>query len=110
LSLGYFDQRAPVPTSVPRLARPRAEAGRLAWSCSAGCGVVVLGFWTGAQLPETVVVVGLVLYGYASGAWITLKAPSKGASIPTREVGMSVETLWPTVGVSLLVGPVACDS
>jgi hypothetical protein len=90
--------------------RPRAEAGRLAWSCSAGCGVVVLGFWTGAQLPETVVVVGLVLYGYASGAWITLKAPSKGASIPTREVGMSVETLWPTVGVSLLVGPVACDS
>jgi hypothetical protein len=72
--------------------------------------VVVLGFWTGAQLPETIFVVGLVLYGYASGAWITLKAPSKGAIISTKEFGMSVEMLWPTVGVSPLVEPVAGGS
>jgi hypothetical protein len=96
--------------TIRSLARPRAEAEKLAWSCSVGCGVVVLGFWTEAQLPEIVVVVGLVLYRYASGAWITLKALSKGAIIPTKELGMSVDMLWPAVGVSLLVGPVACDS
>jgi MCP family monocarboxylic acid transporter-like MFS transporter 10 len=75
---------------------------------AAGCGISILGFWTGYPLPEPVIVIGLVLYGYTSGAWITLVAPSTGAISPVKELGMRVGMLWSIAAIAVLAGPVAC--
>ncbi|WVR05290.1 hypothetical protein IAU60_002303 [Kwoniella sp. DSM 27419] len=73
-----------------------------------GCSITVLAFWVATPLPAAVAVIGLVTYGFASGAWITLVAASTGVISPTREFGMRLGMLWSLTAVPALIGPVIC--
>ncbi|WVF72075.1 hypothetical protein IAT40_006887 [Kwoniella sp. CBS 6097] len=73
-----------------------------------GCSVTVFAFWVASPIPPAAAVVGLVSYGFASGAWITLVAASTGAISPTREFGMRLGMLWSLTSIPTLIGPVIC--
>lgn len=64
--------------------------------------------WTPTTLPGAMVVIGLVSYGFVSGAWITLIASSCAAISPVREVGMRLGMLWTLTAPASLTGPVIC--
>lgn len=73
-----------------------------------GLTVTLLAFWTGVPLPDAVVVIGIITYGFASGAWIALVAASCAAISPTREFGMRLGMLWSCTAVLQTFGPVIC--
>ena len=70
--------------------------------------ISLFAFWTASPLPAPAVVVGLVAYGFGSGAWISLVAATCGAISPTREYGMRLGMLWSLGAVGILAGPVVC--
>lgn len=70
--------------------------------------VTQLAFWTGVPLPDAVVVIGIITYGFASGAWITLVAASCATISPTREFGMRLGMLWSCTAILQSFGPVIC--
>lgn len=72
---------------------------------SSAMGVTVLAFWTANPLPETVVILGLVLYGITSGAWLTLVGPSTAAITPTKELGTRLGLLWTVASIPIIGGP-----
>jgi len=95
----------------------RVASGLLAdrfgvWKTFVSMGVLSALFlytlWTPTVLPGGVVVVGLVSYGFVSGAWITLIASSCAAISPVREVGMRIGMLWTLTAPASLAGPVIC--
>lgn len=71
-----------------------------------GLTVTLLAFWTGVPLPDAVVVIGIISYGFASGAWITLVAASCATISPTREFGMRLGMLWSCTAILQSFGPV----
>jgi MFS family permease len=71
-----------------------------------GLTVTLLAFWTGVPLPDAVVVIGIITYGFASGAWITLVAASCATISPTREFGMRLGMLWSCTAILQSFGPV----
>lgn len=73
-----------------------------------GLTVTLLAFWTGVPLPDAVVVIGIISYGFASGAWITLVAASCATISPTREFGMRLGMLWSCTAILQSFGPVIC--
>ncbi|WWD01292.1 hypothetical protein V866_008235 [Kwoniella sp. B9012] len=73
-----------------------------------GSSISILAFWVASPIPAGAVVVGLVGYGFASGAWVTLVAASTGAISPTREFGMRLGMLWTVTSIPSLIGPVIC--
>jgi hypothetical protein len=70
--------------------------------------ISLFAFWTGNPLPDGVVIVGLLGYGYGSGGWITLVAASCGAISPVREYGMRLGMLWSLSSLGIIAGPVIC--
>ncbi|KAK8869646.1 hypothetical protein IAR55_000214 [Kwoniella newhampshirensis] len=95
----------------------RASSGVLAdafgvWTVfitvTVGCSISIFAFWVASPIAPAAAVVGLVAYGFFSGAWITLVAASTGAISPTREFGMRLGMLWSLTAIPGLVGPVIC--
>lgn len=70
--------------------------------------IVLFTFWTGSPIGTAATIIGLLLYGFVSGAWFTLVAAACAAISPTREIGMRLGMLWSFVGLPVLVGPVVC--
>lgn len=68
--------------------------------------ITLLAFWTGVPLPGAVVVIGILTYGFASGAWLALVAASCATIGPTREFGMRLGMLWSCTAVLQTFGPV----
>ncbi|WWC60977.1 uncharacterized protein I303_103554 [Kwoniella dejecticola CBS 10117] len=73
-----------------------------------GCAISILAFWVASPIGSGAVVVGLVGYGFASGAWVTLVAASTATISPIREFGMRLGMLWSVTSVPSLIGPVIC--
>ncbi|WRT67263.1 uncharacterized protein IL334_004230 [Kwoniella shivajii] len=73
-----------------------------------GCSISIFAFWVASPISPAAVVVGLISYGFASGAWVTLVAASTGAISPTREFGMRLGMLWSVTAIPSLIGPVIC--
>jgi len=71
-------------------------------------GVSIFAFWCPQPIPAGVGIVGLLSYGFVSGAWVTLVAASCGAISPTREFGMRLGMLWSLSSLGALAGPVIC--
>jgi MCP family monocarboxylic acid transporter-like MFS transporter 10 len=71
-------------------------------------GISIFAFWCPQPIPTAVAIIGLLSYGFASGAWITLVAASCGAISPTREFGMRLGMLWSLSSLGALAGPVIC--
>lgn len=67
---------------------------------------VLFSLWTPTTLPDAAVVIGLLLYGFGSGAWMTLVASSCAAISPMHEVGMRIGIIWSCTGPAALAGPV----
>lgn len=59
-------------------------------------------------MPDAVVIIGLLGYGFGSGGWITLVAASCGAISPVREYGMRLGMLWSLSSLGIIAGPVIC--
>lgn len=70
--------------------------------------ISLFAFWIASPLPDAVIVLGLIIYGFGSGAWITLVAASCGAISPVREFGMRLGMLWSLSSIGILAGPVIC--
>jgi MCP family monocarboxylic acid transporter-like MFS transporter 10 len=71
-------------------------------------GVSIFAFWCPQPIPGAVGVIGLISYGFVSGAWVTLVAASCGAISPVREFGMRLGMLWSLSALGALAGPVIC--
>lgn len=76
----------------------------------AACGMFVslLAFWVPTNEPVPVVIIGLILYGYFSGFWISSVGATCGAVSPTREYGMRLGMLWSLSSIGVLAGPPIC--
>jgi len=94
----------------------RATSGMLAdrlgvWRVFTAMGLltacVLFAFWT-APVNVPVTVAGMFLYGYTSGAWITLMSAVTVAISAPHEAGMRVGMLWTVVSLPILAGPVVC--
>jgi MFS family permease len=70
--------------------------------------ISLLGLWTPSNLPDAVVLIGLLGYGFGSGAWMTLVAASCASISPIREYGMRIGMLFSLSGLPALAGPVIC--
>jgi len=95
----------------------RALSGILAdrygvWHMYTASGLIsaisLFAFWTGNPMPDAVVVIGLLGYGFGSGAWISLVAASCASISPVREFGMRLGMLWSLSAIGILAGPVIC--
>ncbi|WWC69344.1 uncharacterized protein I206_103282 [Kwoniella pini CBS 10737] len=73
-----------------------------------GCSISILAFWIASPIGSGCVIVGLIGYGFASGAWITLVAASTATISPIREFGMRLGMLWSLTSIPSLIGPVIC--
>jgi hypothetical protein len=69
--------------------------------------LVLFAFWT-APIGVAGTVMGMVSYGFTSGAWISLLSAAATATAPPHEVGMRVGMLWTVVSLPILAGPVIC--
>ncbi|RSH82639.1 uncharacterized protein EHS24_007631 [Apiotrichum porosum] len=69
--------------------------------------VVIFAFWTGAPGAGTAIA-GLVLFGFVSGAWLTLLTAATAAISPVKEIGMRIGMLWTVGAIPNMVGPVIC--
>ncbi|GMK58052.1 hypothetical protein CspeluHIS016_0500840 [Cutaneotrichosporon spelunceum] len=63
-------------------------------------------FWCATPMPAPAAVVGLVGYGFASGAWITLVSAVTAAIAPAEELGTWIGVLWTAISLPILAGPV----
>jgi len=70
--------------------------------------ITMFAFWTVSPIPAPAVVVGEVLFGFSSGAWIALVAASCGAISPVKEFGMRLGMIWTVTSIPLIIGPVVC--
>jgi MCP family monocarboxylic acid transporter-like MFS transporter 10 len=68
--------------------------------------VTLFALWTPTTLPDALVVIALILYGFGSGAWMTLVASSCAAISPLHEVGLRIGIIWTCTGPPALAGPV----
>ncbi|WWD16091.1 hypothetical protein CI109_100516 [Kwoniella shandongensis] len=73
-----------------------------------GSSISIFAFWVASPITPAAAVVGLVAYGFFSGAWLALVAASTGAISPTREFGMRLGMLWSLTSIPGLIGPVIC--
>lgn len=82
------------------------------WKAFVGFGLLasifLFSLWTPTGLSDAPIVIGLIAFGYASGAWVTLVAASCAAISPIREVGTRLGMLWSFAGFPALIGPVVC--
>lgn len=69
---------------------------------------VLFAFWCATPMPTVAACFGMALYGFASGAWITLVSAVTAAISPTSEIGMRIGMVWTAVSLPILVGPVIC--
>lgn len=67
--------------------------------------ISVFALWT-ANVGTAGSVIGLLVYGAASGAWITLVAACVASISPTCEIGMRLGMLWSAIALPILPGPV----
>ncbi|WOO81387.1 MFS transporter asaE [Vanrija pseudolonga] len=67
--------------------------------------ISVFALWT-ANVATAGSVIGLLVYGAASGAWITLVAACVASISPTCEIGMRLGMLWSAIALPILPGPV----
>ncbi|TXT10556.1 hypothetical protein VHUM_02061 [Vanrija humicola] len=68
------------------------------------CATIVA-MWTGAPVGSAGAVIGLFLYGFTSGATITLTSASMASISPIQQIGMRFAMLWTGVGLGVLIGP-----
>lgn len=65
----------------------------------------ILAMWTGAPVGSAGAVIGLWLFGFTSGATITLTSASMASISPIQQIGMRFAMLWTGVGLGVLIGP-----
>lgn len=78
-------------------------------SASLLSGVSVLAFWTGRVGPGGAIA-GLVIYGLASGGWMTMVTAATSAISPVTQIGMRIGMLWTFSALPNMVGPVICGA
>lgn len=69
--------------------------------------VVLFAFWT-VPVGTAPTVLGMLLYGFTSGAWIMLLSAVTVSISKPEEVGMRVGMCWTVVSLPILAGPVIC--
>ena len=72
----------------------------------ATCTIVLLAFYVPPVMPEGGIVVGMIGYGWGSGAFMTMCAATVGSISPVRELGMRLGLLWTLAAVGFVAGPV----
>lgn len=68
--------------------------------------ITAFALWTGTPIHSAGVVIGLLLYGYTSGAYITLISASIASISPVAEIGTRMGMNWSAIAVPMLIGPV----
>ncbi|BEJ14991.1 hypothetical protein CspHIS471_0407580 [Cutaneotrichosporon sp. HIS471] len=72
--------------------------------------IVVLAFYVACPIPEGALIVGYVLYGWISGAWLTLVSAVIATISPVEEVGMRIGIAWSVCGPTMIAGPPICGA
>jgi len=70
--------------------------------------VVLFALWIPRGLADAPVVIGLILYGIMSGAWMSLVTASCAAISPLHENGSRLGMIWTLCALPSLAGPVIC--
>ncbi|TXT07516.1 hypothetical protein VHUM_03236 [Vanrija humicola] len=68
--------------------------------------VVLFAFWTPPGIGTAPTVIGLVTYGWFSGAWFAMVGSATASISPVEEVGMRIGMLISCLSVPSLIGPV----
>ncbi|TXT13669.1 hypothetical protein VHUM_01036 [Vanrija humicola] len=78
-----------------------------AWGAAGvSMSITAFAFWTGTPIGSAGVVIGLLLYGYTSGAYITLISASIASISPVSEIGARMGMNWSAIAIPMLIGPV----
>ncbi|KAL1407927.1 hypothetical protein Q8F55_004723 [Vanrija albida] len=72
--------------------------------------VVLFGFYVPSPIPNGALVAGFVLYGWVSGAWLTLVSAVVAKISPVEEVGIRIGMAWSICGPFMVAGPVICGA
>lgn len=68
--------------------------------------IVLFGFYVACPINDAALCVGFVLYGWVSGAWLTLVSAVIAKISPVEEVGLRIGMAWTVCGPTMIVGPV----
>lgn len=72
--------------------------------------VVLFAFYVACPIHEGALIVGFVLYGWISGAWLTLVSAVIATISPVEEVGMRIGIAWSVCGPTMIAGPPICGA
>ncbi|CAK9780247.1 MFS general substrate transporter [Cutaneotrichosporon oleaginosum] len=72
--------------------------------------IVLLAFYVPCPIPEGALIVGYILYGWISGAWLTLVSAVIATISPVEEVGMRIGIAWSVCGPTMIAGPPICGA
>lgn len=72
--------------------------------------VVVFAFYIPCPIGDAAVVVAFLLYGWVSGAWLTLVSAVIASISPVEEVGLRIGIAWSVCGPTMIAGPVICGA
>lgn len=72
--------------------------------------IVMFGFYIPCPIPDAAVVIGFLLYGWVSGAWLTLVSAVIASISPVEEVGLRIGIAWSVCGPTMVCGPVICGA
>lgn len=67
-------------------------------------------FWTPPNIGTAPTLIGLITWGYLSGAWFTLVGSATAHISPVHETGMRFGMLISSLAIPSLVGPLICGA
>lgn len=72
--------------------------------------IVIFGFYVPSPANGAVTCIGFVLYGWVSGAWLTLVSAVIASISPVEEVGIRIGMAWTVCGPTMIAGPPICGA